>query len=133
MGGCYGDMLSFFPELMHPCTLFSMQPKPAGGFYPRTDIKHIKGIVLFVRDGKILEQNDTIAAVDTPYLWCREKIILAGFMVEDDNPDDIYRVCEGNPYKKEGGFWMYMLQNVVGNTDTQTDDISVDGHVRESY
>ena len=126
-------MLSFFPELMRPCTLFNMSPRPAGGFYPRTGIVHIKGIVIFVRNGKILEQNDTISAVDTPYLWCREKVVLAGFAVQDDEPGSVFRVEEGNPYKKEGGFYMYVLSSVTGNTDTQTEDVSVTDHVRGSY
>lgn len=37
-----------------------------------------------------------------------------------------YRRTKNNDFVREGGFNVYMLETIVGNTDTQTVDTTVD-------
>src|SRR5574344_2908149 len=76
----YGPMLGFFPELFSTYYSFSMEPLRQGGFSARTGVTPVKGILQFVRGGKLLKEDETIAAADTPYLWTRTKLAVGTFV-----------------------------------------------------
>jgi hypothetical protein len=119
----YGDMLGFFPELMRKYYTFNMAPQKTGGFGARTDVTPVKAIVQYIRQGKLVQEGDTIAATDRPYLWTREKLTVIHFITDTNDPatETVFRINEDAHWKKTGGFYEYELLTMVGDTDTQTD------------
>lgn len=134
MGGIYGDMLAYFPELMRVYYNFTMEPLASGGYEERSTPVKIKGILAFVRSGRIVMENDTISSTDRPFFWSRRKLTPATFISDTLSLDGkIYRICEDSDWTYEGGFYPYELQTVTGNTDTQVEDTDIQTNVQSDY
>lgn len=121
-------MLGFFPELFSTYYSFSMEPLRQGGFSARTGVTPVKGILQFVRGGKLLKEDETIAAADTPYLWTRTKLAVGTFVTDSlvTADETVYRICGNGDWLKTGSFECYELQSMVGATDTQTADTGLE-------
>ena len=122
MNPVYGDMLSVFPELFSVYYTFNMTPLKQGGFSPRTNVTPVKGILQYVRGGKLLQEDETIEATDTPYLWTRSRLEVGTFVSETAAGTTVYRICGNGDWTRTGGFECYELHSMVGATDTQTSD-----------
>ena len=120
----YGDMLAFFPELKKKYTTFRSRPDVKAGYGPRLDETEIVGILLYVKAGDILRQNDTQDDVEVPALWTRTKLSKDAYV--EDHDEIVYRRGKVVNNKDTGNFYLYMLETVVGTFNSQTSDPAVD-------
>ena len=119
----YGDMLGFFPELIRVIVLYEKKPTIIAGQTDKANIRQSSGVIEFCKAGDVVVNGTTLNDVDAPMLWTRSEIGMQTFM-EIDGVE--YRRTKNNAFSREGDFNIYMLETVVGNTDTQQPDTTVD-------
>ena len=119
----YGDMLSFFPELMRRIFLYEKSPTLIAGHTDKVNLRDSSGVLQFCKAGDVVVNGNTLNDVDAPVLWTRSEIGMNTY-IEVDAIE--YRRTKNNDFVREGGFNVYMLETIVGNTDTQTVDTTVD-------
>ena len=112
----YGNMLNFFQEQFRQFDYFSMQALPRSSYKTRVELGKVKGIVQYMKKGDLHEENDTLSLEETPTLWTRQTIKTGNFIKKGD---DIFRIRKPADWTFEGGFNVYILESVVGVTDTQ--------------
>lgn len=122
-GAVYGDMLSFFPDLMRRIFLYEKKPTIIAGHTDKANLRDSSGILQFCKAGDVIVNGNTLNDVDAPLLWTRSTIEMQTY-VEIDNVE--YRRTKNNNFSRDGAFNVYVLETVVGNTDTQTPDATVD-------
>lgn len=118
MGGVYGDMLTFFSEQFVTVSYFSMQTDTVAGFSGRKDLGKVRGILQYMKRGDLMRENDTLADVSVPTFWTRQKLEGGNFIKTKDD-EDIYRITNTQPWKRQGNFYIYILETVSGNTDEE--------------
>lgn len=112
----YGDMLSFFPELFVSFDYYSLSTKVKSGYDNRQDLGKITGIFQYLKKGELKRENDTITSVEVPTIWTRDTLVEGNFIVYRDIN---YRIVKNATWLFEGGFSCYILEEFVGNLDTQ--------------
>lgn len=125
MRAIYGDMLSFFAEQNTYVSYFSMQTDTVAGYSNRKDLGKVKGVLQYMKKGDLMQENDTLSDVSVPTFWTRQKLE-AGNFIKFEEDYDIYRVTNKQPWKREGNFYIYILETVSGNTDEQKPHEDVD-------
>ena len=114
----YGDMLSFFPEQFRKFKYFLMRPNVVASYTNREEEKTITGVFQYMKKGELKREEDTLADVNIPTLWTREKLdVMYGFIQKDD---ELYRIVNPADWLFEGGFNVYILETFVGNSDVQS-------------
>lgn len=121
----YGDMLSFFPELFTDVSYFSMQTDTVAGFSNRKDLGKVRGVLQYMKKGDLMRENDTLSDVSVPTFWTRQKLESGNF-IKTKYDEDIFRLTNKQPWKREGNFNIYVLETVSGNTDEQVPHEDVD-------
>lgn len=120
----YGDMLCFFPEQFRKFKYFLMRPNVVASYSKREEEKTITGVFQYMKKGELKREEDTLADVNIPTLWTREKLDeMYGFIQKDD---ELYRIVNPTDWLFEGGFNVYILETFVGNSDVQTSFEDVD-------
>lgn len=121
----YGDQLAFFSEQFRYFDYFRMKPKVVASYSQREPIKRIRGVFQYMKRGELRMEQDTLADVNVPTLWTREKLQVGDFFIQKD--DETYRIVNPADWLFEGGFCCYVLETVVGNTDIQEpfDDVDI--------
>lgn len=119
----YGDMLCFFSEQSRHFDYFTMKPQPIASYSPREDLGKVRGIFQYMKRGELKLENDTLADTNVPTFWTREKLNVGNYFLSIYGED--YRIVNPANWQYEGGFNIYVLATVVGNTDKQTEDTSV--------
>lgn len=120
MGGIYGDMLMAFPEQLQCFSVFKMSAKINGGWV--VDDKNILSIcgVLHHTGGKQLKENGGNIAVSSSYeLWTQAEN-LTGLFTRIKN--DTYRIKGVSEWAREGGFFKYSLEKVIGNDGAKSNN-----------
>lgn len=114
----YGGMLPFFSEQARRFPLYTMNPLPKGGYSKRIAVGYITAIFQYVKKGNLTRENDTEADVNVPVIWSRVKLDISKnlFIVNDDT---LFRLKGGDNWYFEGGFYSYILEEFVGNSDSQ--------------
>lgn len=113
----YGDMLAFFPELFRRFDYFLMQPEPVSSYGKRTDERKITGVFQYAKKGELKREEETLADVNVPTLWTREKLTVThGFIQKED---ELYKIVNPADWLFEGGFNVYILETVIGDSDIQ--------------
>lgn len=118
----YGDMLAFFPELIRRFVLYEKSPTIIAGHTDKKNLRQTSGILQFCKAGDVVVNGQTLNDVDAPLIWTRSDIGMDTY-IEADGVE--YRRTKNNKYVREAGFYIYVLESVVGNTDTQTPDTTV--------
>lgn len=118
----YGDMLAFFPELIRRFVLYEKSPTIIAGHTDKKNLRQTSGILQFCKAGDVVVNGQTLNDVDAPLIWTRSDIGMDTY-IEADGVE--YRRTKNNKYVRESGFYIYVLESVVGNTDTQTPDTTV--------
>lgn len=121
----YGDMLCFFPEQFRTFDYFLMQPNVTASYTKRTGAKKVRGVFQYAKKGELKREEDTLADVNIPTLWTREKLDVGkGFIQKED---ELYRIVNPADWLFEGGFNVYVLELFVGNSDVQEpfDDVDI--------
>lgn len=121
----YGDQLAFFSEQFRYFDYFRMNPKVVASYSEREVIKRIRGVFQYMKKGELRMEQDTLADVNVPTLWTREKLEVGDFFIQKE--DETYRIVNPADWLFEGGFCCYVLETVVGNTDIQEpfDDVNI--------
>lgn len=121
----YGDMLSFFSEQFTYVSYFSMQTDTVAGYSNRKDLGNVRGVLQYMKKGDLMRENDTLSDVSVPTFWTRQKLECGNFIKFKDD-EDIFRITNKQPWKREGNFNIYVLETVSGNTDEQEPHEDVD-------
>lgn len=114
----YGDMLSFFPEQFRRVEYFSMRTDVKAGFSGRMDLGTVRGVFQYMRKGELLRDGDVLSDTNVPAFWTRTKLEVGNFLKRPGD-EDVYRIASDSNWSFEGGFYAYMLETVIGNTDEQ--------------
>lgn len=113
----YGDQLAFFSEQFRNYEYLTMKPKVGSSYSPRESLGTVRGVFQYMKRGELRMEEDTLADVNVPTLWTRKKLSVGNFFIQKD--DELYRIVNPAGWLFEGGFCCYVLESVVGNTDTQ--------------
>lgn len=124
MSGVYGDVLSFFPELMQMVTTFTATAKSGGGYYKHTDSREIIGVLQHVKKGKFQKDGDVASDVLTPMFWTEESLGRNAYIETDTG--DLYRRVQNGSWFREGGMYVYVLEAVTGVSEKQETDPKID-------
>lgn len=113
----YGDQLAFFQEQFRYYDYFTMKPLPSSGYTPRESLGKVRGVFQYLKSGELRREEDTLADINVPTLWTRQKLNVGNYFIQKD--DELYRIVNPADWLFEGGFCVYVLETVNGNTDVQ--------------
>ena len=125
MGGIYGDMLLAWPEQQETLEVYEMTPKINGGWDYVTDqtgniIKQtIIGVFQNTRGSGDKDSNGNLVRTEGRELWTQTGGLNGKFL---QWKGEVYRLSapDANDWSKEGGFYRYGVQKVVGNNATES-------------
>ena len=113
----YGDMLAFFPEQFRMFEYFHMSPQVSASYSKRDNVVKVRGVFQYMKRGELRRENETLADVNLPTFWTREKLKVGDYFIQKE--DELYRIINPADWLFEGGFNCYVLESVIGNTDVQ--------------
>ena len=113
----YGNMLAFFSEQFRMFDYFHMSPEPGASYSKRDSLRKVKGVFQYMKRGELRRENETLADVNLPTFWTREKLKVGDYFIRKE--DELYRIVNPADWLYEGGFNCYVLESVVGNSDVQ--------------
>lgn len=120
----YGDLLSFFPEQFRMVSYFCMKPLNVASYTEREDLGKVRGIFQYMKKGELKRENDTLDDTNVPTFWTRQKLKVGNYFLQKD--DELYRIVNSADWLFEGGFYCYVLETFVGNSDVQVNFEDVD-------
>ena len=122
MSGIYGDILLAWPEQQEAFTAFKQNPLINGGWERilGSDVSFI-GVLQNTKGAGIKDGNGNLIKSMGFELWTAEPNLNEMFI---ELPQGIFRILDSNSWIKEGGFFRYTLEKVVGNNGTESDDTS---------
>ena len=120
----YGDLLSFFPEQFRMVSYFCMKPLNVASYTEREDLGKVRGIFQYMKKGELKRENDTLEDTNVPTFWTRQKLKVGNYFLQKD--DELYRIVNPADWLFEGGFYCYVLETFVGNSDVQVNFEDVD-------
>lgn len=121
----YGDQLVFFNEQFISVSYFSMSTDTVAGYSNRKDLGSVRGVLQYMKRGDLMHENDVLSDVSVPTFWTRSRLESGNFIKTVDD-EDIYRISNNQPWKRQGNFYIYILETVSGNTDEQVPHEDVD-------
>ena len=113
----YGDLLSFFPEQFRMVSYFCMKPLNVASYTEREDLGKVRGVFQYMKKGELKRENDTLEDTNIPTFWTRQKLKVGNYFLQKD--DELYRIVNPADWLFEGGFYCYVLETFVGNSDVQ--------------
>ena len=113
----YGNQLLFFSEQFRMFNYFHMSPKVGASYSQRDEVTKVKGVFQYMKRGELRREEDTLADVNVPTFWTRQKLKVGDYFIQKD--DELYRIVNPADWLFEGGFNCYVLETVVGNTGEQ--------------
>jgi hypothetical protein len=119
----YGNQLQFFTEQFRNFEYCSMKPNAVASYSQRTPLGTVRGVFQYMKRGELRRENDTLADVDVPTFWTKNKLVAGNFIVKDE---ELLRITNSADWFFEGGFYCYVLEHITGNTDKQTPHDYVD-------
>ena len=128
MPGIYGDMLLAWPEQNESLEVYDQEAKINGGWDPVTDpltgeiIKtKVVGVFQNTRGGGIKERNGNLIDAEGCEFWTHTGNLVGKFFIRNSK---VYRlsVPDDSDWHKEGGFYRYGVEKVVGNNGTESDN-----------
>lgn len=118
MNGIYGDMLLYFPEQIESITAYKMTAIINAGYTVDEKSKiSVKGILHNTQGSRIKDSNGNLVTSIALELWTQEK--LEGYYTTID--DTVYHINASSNWMKQGGFYKYTLEKVIGNNGTQSE------------
>lgn len=117
-------MLPFFSELFRPATPFLMKPKVVGGYEERVDEPSIVGVLLHLKAPELGIESHALSERRVPTFFTQVTLSPKSFL---NIAGRDYKVAnDGNIWDFEGGFNVYLLQNIIGTTDIQQPNEDID-------
>ena len=121
MSGIYGDMLLAWPEQYTSLTVFDMTPGINGGLSAVDGSElAIKGVFQNTRSGASKDSNGNLVETNGMELWTSTGGLSNKYLSWEGK---LYRLIDNNNWSREGGFYRYGLEKVVGNA-TESDNAS---------
>lgn len=121
MSGIYGDMLLAWPEQYTSLTVFDMTPGINGGLSSVDGSElAIKGVFQNTRSGASKDSNGNLVETNGMELWTSTGGLSNKYLSWEGK---LYRLIDNNNWSREGGFYRYGLEKVVGNA-TESDNAS---------
>ena len=120
----YGDLLSFFPEQFRMVSYFCMKPLSVASYTEREYLGKVRGVFQYMKKGELKRENDTLEDTNIPTFWTRQKLKVGNYFLQKD--DELYRIVNSADWLFEGGFYCYVLETFVGNSDVQVNFEDVD-------
>lgn len=114
----YGDMLPFFYEQSRMVEYFTMKPQNVASYSKRESLGKIRCIFQYMKRGELRREEDTLADTNVPTVWVKQKLKAGDFFISFE--EETFRIVRPSDWHHEGGFYVYELETVVGNTDEQT-------------
>lgn len=113
----YGNQLTFFPEFFRLFPYFEMEPNVVASYSKKSNVTKIRGVFQFLKKGELTRENETEANVNVPVFWTKTRLsVLKGFL---EYEDELFKIKDDFSWKYEGGFYCYILETFVGNSDKQ--------------
>jgi hypothetical protein len=81
----YGNQLLFFPELFRPFDYFHMSPKTVASYSQRDEVTKVKGVFQYMKRGELRREEDTLADVNVPTFWTRQKLKVGDWFIQKDD------------------------------------------------
>lgn len=138
MGGIYGDLIGYFPELFITLELYSGTKVPGGlinwSSEPMGTVRAIiqqpkrTGELAKRADEHLRIQNGMLQVKAERVLWTHERIAVLhqpGEYVGVKFDGVIWLVAGDAEWNAEGGFYRYFMENIGGSLDANTGDSSV--------
>lgn len=113
----YGDQMAFFSEQFRMFEYFTMKPYTTASYSDREVLGKVRGVFQYLKRGELRREEDALSDVNVPTLWTRQKLKVGNYFIQKD--DETYRIVNPAEWLFEGGFNVYILETVVGNTDVQ--------------
>ena len=113
----YGNQLLFFADLFRNFEYFHMSPKVVASYSKRDEVTKVRGVFQYMKRGELRREEDTLADVNVPTFWTRQKLKVGDYFIQKD--DEVYRIVNPADWLFEGGFNCYVLETVVGNNGKQ--------------
>ena len=116
MGGCYGEFLGFFPELMETFEVYKYKTLRDSGY----DLKFSRKINAIRQSRKAnideyrYKQLPIMDIEKSYYIWTSQKLVLEDEFIKIDDV-------------REGGFWETRVDKVIGNDGTKENDDEIIG------
>ncbi len=123
MSGIYGDMLLHFTEQNEDLLAFKMTPRQNGGWdtVVGSSVAFV-GIIQNTGGSRIKDGNGNLVKTDGMEVWTERGGLDGYFLGWKGN---IYRVGMGSgDWERQGGFYRYSLEKVVGNDGSESIDTS---------
>ena len=120
----YGDMLAFFNDQFRSVEYFTMKPQTVASYSKRESLGKVTGVFQYMKRGELLREEETLSDTNVPTFWTRKKLNVGNYFIQKD--DETYRIVNPADWSFEGGFNVYVLETVVGNTDVQVPHEYVD-------
>lgn len=122
MSGIYGDMLLAFPEQLDAFEAFNMSAKVNGSWKRIAGSEvAIRGIIQHTAGRRVKENGGNLVASSGAELWTAQDGLTGLFMRV---AKDTMRISGASQWAREGGFFKYSLEKVIGNDGTQSHDAS---------
>lgn len=122
MAGTYGEILLAWPEQQTAVEIFDMAPKQNAGWTVDSESSTtVIGVFQNTRGGQVKDSNGNLVKSDGRELWTATGGLEGKFALWGGN---VYRLKDKGDWSREGGFWRYGLEKVVGNNGTESDDAS---------
>lgn len=112
--GIYAGSVSVFPELKKRFSYFNATPLQNGGYSNPTQPVTIWGI-FYSKGSKVQDNQGNWVAANSQALWSIQEL-LQGYFVEFEGV--VYRLMQNRDRSRQGGFYIYDLEERIGNSST---------------
>lgn len=127
MGGCYGEFLGFFPELMEPFDVYKYKTRRDSG-YDLTFSRKINAIKQSRKasvDEYRYKQLPVMDIEKSYYMWTSQKLQMEDEFIQIEG--ELYRQMETSVFVREGGFWETRVDKIIGNDGRKENDDEIIG------
>lgn len=115
----YGDMLLYFAEQRTTVTVYDMTPDINAGWtiVPNSQ-ETVSCIYQHTNGDRIKDSNGNLVSSSDFELWTETDGLRGKFLSIDGN---VYRLASNAEWIREGGFFRYTCEKVVGNNGLESD------------
>jgi len=133
----YGDMLSYFNELMKKYPVFKMRPEAVSGYRERYDQREVEGYWSWRKLSKLGEQGDLRALNYAATFWVKRNLFTKDSPVRQNDcvevDGEVFRAMDDQDFSREGSFIRVLMERFVGITDQQVANTRVDRVIKDDY
>jgi hypothetical protein len=137
MGGVYGAMLGFFPELMRTYEVFKMPSRIGAGYGERYGKRRVLGYFSKRRSREAAIMGDVKTQNNRGTFWERNESPANKSGIEQfdffEDEGEMYQFIDDDEFGHEGGFTKWIVQYVPAVTDRQHTNTKVDEVIKADY